>query len=106
MFIKISILKLALINFIVTVTAGCTVIQVRNTDKVSTTIYPGFLSLQINENNNNFSVSSNGLGSYISNDEILIGYYSIQKVYLNDFSKSISIFFDNSFNLLNSPELE
>lgn len=76
------------------VLSSCTVVNIKNADLVKTYLYPGFVSIQVVDANNNVAVSSQGVGTYINGDGVMLGYFHDQRAYVNDLSKCITVFFD------------
>lgn len=78
---------------------GCTVINIENADSVKTTFYPGLAVIQVNDFQNNVAISSRGFGAQLNGAGVTVGCFQEQRVYINDSSHCISVFFDDQTEL-------
>lgn len=81
-------------GFISFVLSGCTVISIENADKIETQFYPGFVIVEVVDAHDNVAIKSRGVGTYFSGEGITFGYFDDHRVYLNDLSKCITVFFE------------
>lgn len=81
-------------SIIIFLLSSCTVINIKNADLVKTELYPGFAIIQVVDDINNIAINSRGVGSYWNGEGITFGYFHDQRVYVNDLSKCITVFFD------------
>jgi hypothetical protein len=80
--------------FVFFVLSSCTLIKIENAGLVKTQFYPGFVIIQIVDPINNVAVNARGVGTYLNGEGVTFGYFHDQRVYVNDLSKCISVFFD------------
>jgi hypothetical protein len=81
-------------GFIIFLLSSCTVINIKNADLVKTQLYPGFVIIQVVNAINNVAINSRGVGTYLNGEGITFGYFHDQRVYVNDLSKCITVFFE------------
>ena len=83
-----------ILGFISFVLSGCTIISIENAGSVKTDFYPGLVLLQVNNAQNNLTISSRGLGTFLNGEGATFGYFNEQRVYLNDLSECTTVFFE------------
>jgi len=81
-------------NCIFFVLSSCTVISIKNADLVKTQFYPGFVIIQVVDAHNNVAINSRGFGTYLNGEGATFGYFHDQRVYVNNLSECIAVFFE------------
>jgi len=77
------------------VLSGCAVISIENADLVKTQLYPGIVLIQVVDTHNNVAINSRGVGTYLNGEGVTFGYFQDQRVYVDDISKCITVFFES-----------
>lgn len=81
-------------GFISFVLPSCTVINIKSADSVKTQIYPGLAIIQVFDTHNNVAINARGVGTYFNREGATLGYFHDQRVYINDLSECVTVFFE------------
>jgi hypothetical protein len=79
--------------------SSCTFVSIEKSGLVETHIYPGLAVITIEDSINNVNINSKGVGAYFVDGDIQVGYFHDQRVYINDFSKCLTVYFDDHINV-------